>query len=72
MPLTPFQRGVARILMANRTPESHLGGGAILNRGETSLRFSDDFDIFHDVAANVAATAEKDGETLQEAGISVK
>jgi hypothetical protein len=72
MPLTPFQREVARILIANRTPESHIAGGAVINRGETGLRFSDDLDIFHDVAASVAASAETDAKTLQEAGYSVE
>src|SRR5208282_410560 len=51
MPLTPFQKGVARVLIANRTPESHIAGGAVINRAETGLRFSDDLDIFHDLAA---------------------
>ena len=59
------------ILIANRTPESHLAGGAVINRGETGLRFSDDLDIFHDVAANVTASAEADAKALQEAGYAV-
>jgi len=72
MPLTPSQRGVAQILIANRTPESHIAGGAVINRGETGLRFSDDLDIFHDVAANVAAFAEADAKALRGAGYSVE
>jgi hypothetical protein len=71
MPLTLFQKEVARILIANRTPESHIAGGAVINRGETGLRYSDDLDIFHDVAASVAATAEADAKVLQSAGYSV-
>jgi hypothetical protein len=56
MPLTLFQRAVARVLAANRNPESHVAGGAVINRGEAGLRISDDLDIFHDVAASVAAS----------------
>jgi hypothetical protein len=71
MPLTPFQKGVARLLIANRTPESHIAGGAVINRAETGLRYSEDLDIFHDVAASVAASAEADAKVLQEAGYSL-
>jgi hypothetical protein len=72
MPLTPFQKGVARILMANRTPESHIAGGAVINRRESGLRYSDDLDIFHDAAASVAASAEADAKALEAAGYSVE
>jgi hypothetical protein len=44
MPLTAFQRTVARLLAGNRNPESHLAGGAVINRADASLRFSDDLD----------------------------
>ena len=72
MPLTPFQKEVARLLAANRNPESHLAGGAAINRGEGTPRFSDDLDIFHDVAASVIASAEADAKTLRGAGYSVE
>src|SRR5262245_60136570 len=68
MPLTPFQKAIARLLAAHRNPESHLAGGAVINRPEDSFRFSEDFDIFHDVANNVAAAADSDAQTLQNAG----
>src|SRR5436305_1954974 len=71
MPLTPFQKGVLRILVANRTPESHIAGGVVINRQDTGLRYSDDFDIFHDLAASVAASAEADAKALLAAGYSV-
>jgi hypothetical protein len=32
MPLTPFQREVVHLLAANRNPESHVAGGAVINR----------------------------------------
>jgi hypothetical protein len=72
MPLTPFQRGVAQILAKHRNPESHIAGGAVINRGESGIRISDDLDIFHDVAASVAASAELDAMTLREVGYSVE
>lgn len=67
MPLTPFQKQVARLLAANRNPDSHIAGGAAINRGESSLRYSDD----HDAAESVAVYAERDGTNLREAGYSV-
>ena len=65
-----------RLIAANRTPESHIAGGAVINRGETGLRISDDLDIFHDVleggptaAGMVAANADADERLLREADI---
>ena len=71
MPLTPFQREVARLLAANRNPESHVAGGAVINRGPTGLRISDDLDIFHDAAKSVAASAEADERALRTAGCDI-
>src|SRR6266446_3229966 len=71
MPLTAFQREVARVLAANRNPESHIAGGAVINRGENGIRISDDLDIFHDLAASVAASAEADAQALCDAGYAV-
>jgi hypothetical protein len=79
MPLTDFQKGVARVIAANRTPESHIADGAVLNRGVDGLRISDDLDIFHDVlkdgrtpAEIVIAYAEADAKLLKESGYSVE
>jgi hypothetical protein len=78
MPLTEFQKGVARVIAANRKPESHIAGGAVINRGDGGLRISDDLDIFHDrltinqnAAEIVNASAEADEKLLKEAGYSV-
>jgi hypothetical protein len=71
MPLTASQKKVVRVIFANRTPESHIAGGAVINRSESGLRYSDDLDIFHDVAANVAASAAADAKALEGAGYSV-
>lgn len=72
MPLTAFQREVAHLLAANRNPDSHLAGGAVINRADSSLRYSEDLDIFHDVAESVALSAEADEKVLLEAGYSVE
>jgi hypothetical protein len=71
MPLTAFQKEVARLLAAHRNPESHLAGGAVINREESSLRYSHDFDIFHDAAESVALSAAADQQALHAASCSV-
>ena len=53
MPLTAFQRDILAILGANRSPESHFAGGIVLHASADSARYSRDFDIFHDVTAEV-------------------
>jgi len=79
MPLTDFQRGVARLIAVNRRPESHVAGGAVINRGDGALRISNDLDIFHDsvtIAQNSAdlasVYAEVDAELLRKSGYSVE
>jgi hypothetical protein len=72
MPLTAFQREVARILAAHRNPDSHLAGGAVINRADSSARYSDDLDIFHDAAESVAVCAEADAKELRAAGCAVE
>src|SRR5262245_17180604 len=71
MPLTAFQKAVARILAKNRHQKSHLAGGAVINRGEASLRLSNDLNVFHDVAEGVGASAEVDAKFLLDAGFEV-
>jgi Nucleotidyl transferase AbiEii toxin, Type IV TA system len=71
MPLTPFQREVAQLLAAHRNPESHVAGGAVINRSNSSPRYSEDLDIFHDVAQSVAICAEADAEALRTQGYDV-
>lgn len=71
MPLTAFQREVARLLAANRNPDSMVGGGAVMNRAADSLRYSEDLDVFHDPAASVAASAELDAAVLAASGHQV-
>jgi hypothetical protein len=59
MPLTAFKNAVVRILLANRTPESHLAGGAVLNRSDAAVRYSDDLDIFHDTEGFCTASRNR-------------
>ena len=41
MPITPFQIEVMSVIAKNRRPEGHLAGGVVLNRDETSIRYSE-------------------------------
>jgi hypothetical protein len=72
MPLTPFQQELLKLLSSNRSPDSFMAGGTILNAAEDSLRFSKDLDIFHDAQEAVRACAERDAETLAQAGCTVE
>jgi hypothetical protein len=72
VPLTPFQREIARLLATHRNPESHVAGGAAINRSESSPRYSEDIDIFHDAAESVAVSAEADVQSLRQAGYSAE
>jgi hypothetical protein len=72
MPLSTFQREVAHVIAAHRNPESHVAGGAVINRSDASFRYSTDLDIFHDVAASVAQSAETDVKSLQAEGYVVE
>lgn len=72
MPLTAFQSEVLRLLAAHRHPESHLAGGAALNRSPDSPRYSADLDIFHDVADSIFTSAEADAALLVSRGFDVE
>ena len=71
MPLTAFQSRVLAVLAANRSEESHFAGGLVLNAAPDSPRFSKDFDIFHEVAEEVALASEADAASIRAAGFSV-
>jgi hypothetical protein len=68
MPLTSFQSEILRTLAKNRSPESHLAGGSVINRSEDSPRFSQDMDIFHDREELVEKAWTSDKEVLQKHG----
>jgi len=71
MPLTPIQREILAILAANRSEESHFAGGVVINAAEDSARFSHDFDIFHELAEEVARASDADVTSLRAAGFQV-
>lgn len=71
MPLTDFQRNLAKVLAPNRTSDSHLAGGAALHRMPTSKRYSNDLDYFHDSVERVAQAFTKDEQTLFQTGYKV-
>ncbi len=72
MPLTAFQKDVLAVLAANRSEESHFAGGILLNAADDSPRFSRDFDIFHDLAAEVVRASDGDVASLRAAGFTVE
>jgi hypothetical protein len=72
MPLTPLQTEILAVLAANRSEESHFAGGVLLTAPHDSPRYSRDFDIFHDVAAEVAGASERDVAGLRAAGFAVE
>ena len=71
MPVTPFQREVLGVIAANRNEDSHFAGGLVLHTADDSARFSHDFDIFHEAAADVARASDADVATLRAAGYDV-
>ncbi len=71
MPLTPFQKTVLTVLAANRNEASHFAGGLVLNADADSVRFSHDFDIFHEEGAEVVRSSDRDLASLREAGFEV-
>lgn len=71
MPLTAFQRQIARLLAVNRSPDSHLAGGAALHFAPNSRRYSNDLDYFHDSAERVAEAFAADRAALEKSGARV-
>ena len=71
MPLTDYQRAVLRLLAANRSPDSYVAGGTVVNQGDATPRYSNDIDLFHDPAASVVACAAVDIATLEAHGYRV-
>ncbi|HEU5068825.1 MAG TPA: nucleotidyl transferase AbiEii/AbiGii toxin family protein [Verrucomicrobiae bacterium] len=71
MPLTTFQKEILAVLAANRSEESHFAGGIVLNAADDSPRFSHDFDIFHEIAEEVARSSDRDVAALRAAGFQV-
>lgn len=72
MPLTEFQKRLARLLAKHRAPDSYLAGGAALHFSPNSLRYSNDLDFFHDSEERVSRAFAEDAALLREQGMTVK
>lgn len=71
MPLTEFQKEIAKLLAKNRSEESHLAGGAALHFQPNSIRYSNDLDYFHDSIERVAQAFEADQFDLVKKGYQI-
>lgn len=71
MTLTALQRDIPAVLSGNRSEESHFAGGIVLNTAPDSVRDSHDFDIFHEMAEEVAQASNADVANLRRAGFQV-
>lgn len=72
MPLTTLQQDILTVLAGNRSEESHFAGGIVLNAAPESARYSHDFDIFHELAEEVARASDADVGNLRQAGFQVE
>ena len=70
MPLDEFQQAVVRVLARQRSPDSVLAGGSVLQRH--GFRVSADQDIFHGTADAVRQSAQMDLNALIRAGYTVE
>ncbi len=68
MALDELQARILRTIATNRSPESHVGGGAVIQR--QGARLSDDIDVFHHSETNVERYARLDLATLRAAGFN--
>lgn len=71
MPLTDFQKEVLDAIVENRSEASHFAGGIVIHSTDESVRFSNDFDIFHDALQELVSASEQDVATLRAAGFEV-
>ena len=71
MPLTRYQKEVARLLAVNRSMDSYLAGGAAIHIDPNSRRFSNDLDYFQDSVERVSTAFADDARALTDAGHEV-
>ncbi len=67
MPLTKLQSHALRVLASERSPDSYIAGGAVINL--EGPRFSDDIDIFQDTEQRLESAAQADAKALADAGL---
>ncbi len=71
VPLTDLQSSLARLLAVNRSPDSHLAGGAALHFEPNSQRYSNDLDYFQDSEERVATAFAADRALLVDSDYEV-
>ena len=69
MPLTSLQRRLLGIIAENRSPNSYVAGGSVLNAD--GIRYSADLDLFSDRIEALILAIGADEKALVEAGISI-
>ena len=72
MPVTPLQRSVIAVLRSLRGPGSHFAGSLPLHFPQSSVRYSRDFDLFHDAGSELVTACERDEQTLIADGFRVE
>ena len=71
MPLDLFQKSIFKLLASTRS-EGYVAGASVINRLDSSLRYSQDIDIFHDRADKVASSALADEAVLRSDGFKIE
>lgn len=73
MAVTPFQRTLCRLLAEDRRAcgESYVAGGVALGAALDTGRLSRDLDLFHDTTQAVAASWDRDRQTMEASGYRV-
>jgi hypothetical protein len=69
VPLTKLQSHVLRVLAAERSPDSYIAGGIVINR--EGPRFSGDIDIFQDTEQRLDAAVQADAKALADAAFTL-
>jgi hypothetical protein len=72
VPLTAFQASLAELVAVNRSPDSHLAGGAAMHIEPNSKRYSHDLDYFHDSEQRVTSAFADDARLLRRQGYDVE
>lgn len=72
MPLTEFQKKLAKLLASQRSEDSYLAGGAAMNLMPNSKRYSNALDYFQDSEERVASAFAADRALLEQHGFVVE
>ena len=72
MPVTPFQHSVIGVLAGQRVPGSHFAGSLPMHVAPDSLRYSQDFDLFHDAETELIRASGEDEQALIGFGFRVE